>query len=84
MLFTILFVDDTNVFIERTKYENVMHNLNTELKYIDVWLAANELEINTSKTFYMVFHRATIKSNIAVVMNKEAHENFQILRNNRS
>ena len=52
----------------------------TELLYIDGWLAANKLKINKSKTFYMMFHRARTKSNIAVVMNKEIIKQAKTLK----
>ena len=35
---------------------------NVELNKLDVWLQANKLTLNTNKTHYMVFHRASIKS----------------------
>ena len=49
LLFSILFADDTSVFIEGTHFENISKILNTELEKIDIWLKANKLTINTKK-----------------------------------
>ena len=46
LLFSILFADDTSVFIECTNYDKIMDILNTELKRIDIWLKSNKLSIN--------------------------------------
>ena len=43
---SILFADDTSVFIEGTNYDKVIDILNQELKRIDIWLKANKLTIN--------------------------------------
>ena len=60
-LFSILFADDTSVFIEGTNYNNMFDILNKELKRVDIWLKANQLTINTIKTNYMMFRRTRIK-----------------------
>ena len=46
LLFSILFADDTSVFIEGTNYDKMIDILNTELKRIDIWLKSNKLSIN--------------------------------------
>ena len=61
LLFSILFADDTSVFIEGTHYNKVIDILNQELKRVDLWVKANKLTINTKKTHYMMFHRRRIK-----------------------
>ena len=62
LLFSILFADDTSVFIEGYEYDKMIEILNKEMKKIDTWLECNGLVINTDKTHYMVFHRAKFKS----------------------
>ena len=57
LLFSILFADDTSVFIEG----KVIDILNQELKRVDLWLKANKLTINTKNTHYMMFHRTRIE-----------------------
>ena len=61
LLFSIVFADDTSVFIEGTNYNKVIDISNQELKRVDFWLKANKLTINTKKTHYMMFHRTRIK-----------------------
>ena len=62
-LFTILFADDTTLLIEGSNIHDIITTLNNELNSLNVWLGANKLSINVSKTHYMVFHRARRKNN---------------------
>ena len=62
LLFSILFADDTSVFIEGYEYDKMIEILSKEMKKIDSLLECNGLVINTDKTRYMVFHRAKFKS----------------------
>ena len=62
-LFSILYADDTSVFIEGYEYDKLIEIMNNEMKQVDIWLQANGLVINQEKTHYMVFHRARIKTN---------------------
>ena len=61
LLFSILFADDTSVFLIGKEYTQLIISLNEELKKVSRWLHANGLTINLKKTHYMVFHRARIK-----------------------
>ena len=56
--FSILFADDTSVFIEGQSYTGVIETLNKELKNIVSWLNSNKLTLNIKKTHYMIFHRS--------------------------
>ena len=71
LLFSILFADDTSVFIEGKNFENISKILNTELEKVNMWLKANKLTINTKKTHYIMFHRTRIKhnTNIKILIN---------------
>ena len=62
LLFFILFVDDTSVFIEGHLYAEVIEIINNELLKISDWLMANKLTINLDKSHYMIFHRSRIKA----------------------
>ena len=62
LLFSILFADDTSVFLIGKEYTQLIKSLNEELKKVSRWLNANGLTINLKKTHYMVFHRARIKA----------------------
>ena len=61
LLFTIMFADDTRVFIEGQSYENVYKVLNEELKKCDNWIKANKLTLNVKKTHFMNFHMSRMK-----------------------
>ena len=75
LLFSILYADDTNIFIEGTEYHKVINTLNTELLKVSDWLNSNKLTINLKKTHYMVFHRSRIKTNSSnLVIQKETLE----------
>ena len=75
ILFTILFADDTSVFIVGTEYTKLIEILNVELERITCWLNANGLAVNVKKTHYMVFHRAKIKAaGLPVVMQRNVVE----------
>ena len=61
LLFSILFADDTSVFIEGHSYAEVIEILNNELLKVSDWLMANKLTINLEKSHYMIFHRSRLK-----------------------
>ena len=62
LLFSIVFADDTSVFLIGKEYTQLIISLNEELKKVSRWLNANGLTKNLKKTHYMVFHRARIKA----------------------
>ena len=76
ILFSILFADDTSVFIEVTHFYYICEVLNNELEKVNIWLNANKLPINVKKTHYMMFHRTRIKHghNITMYINKNPIE----------
>ena len=49
-LFPILFADDTTLLIEGSNIHDIITTLNNELNRLNVWLGANKLSINVSKT----------------------------------
>ncbi len=60
-LFSILFADDTSIFMEGDTLEQIIYSLNKELDKLSIWLAANKLTLNVLKSYYMIFHRARLK-----------------------
>ena len=50
LLFTIMFADDTSVFIEGQSCGNVCQLFNEELAKCDIWIKANKLTLNLKKT----------------------------------
>ena len=45
LLFSILFPDDTSVFIEGTAYSSILNDMNRELEKVDTWLKSNKLTL---------------------------------------
>ena len=70
---SILFADDTSVFLIGKEYTQLIVLLNKELKKVSCWFNANGLTINVIKTHFMVFHRARIK---AKYLNVPRHGNI--------
>jgi hypothetical protein len=54
--FSVLFADDTNLFIQGKNINDMCHKVNEEMKIIMEWLYCNKLSLNVSKTHYVVFH----------------------------
>lgn len=54
-LFTLLFADDSNLFMTGSNLHEIQTNLNIELQKIDIWLKSNKLSVNIGKTHYMLF-----------------------------
>ena len=46
LLFSILFADDTSVFIEGTAYISIINDINRELEKVDTLLKLNKLTLN--------------------------------------
>ena len=46
LLFSILFADDTSIFIEGTAYSSIINDMNRELEKVDKWLKSNKLTLN--------------------------------------
>ena len=61
LLFTIMFADDTSVFIEGQSYGNVCQLLNEELGKCDNWIKANKLTLNLKKNTFHDFPKVKNK-----------------------
>ncbi len=53
--FSILFADDTNVFVAGNNLQELTTTVNIELDKLSEWLRLNKLSIRVPKTHYMVF-----------------------------
>ena len=70
-LFAILFADDS-VFLEGNDLVEITHILNAELAKLTIWLSAKKLTLNSSKSHFMIFHRARLKksnTDIPIILN---------------
>ena len=55
LLFSLLYADDTNMFVTGKNKENLFFLINTQLKKIVIWLNANKLSLNVKKnSFYYI------------------------------
>ena len=55
LLHSIIFADDTNLFISGTNLQDMSRIMNNELKLLVEWLKCNKLSLNVSKTNFMIF-----------------------------
>ena len=60
-LYSILFADDTSVFLEGDNLNTLSTVINEELNKLSIWLSSNKLTLNTDKSHYVIFHRARLK-----------------------
>jgi len=52
---SILFADDTSVYLSSTNLTYLFTTMNSELLNLTHWFIANKLSLNISKTNYMLF-----------------------------
>ena len=52
---TILFADDTNLFISNSDFDTLINTINRELGLVYTWLNANKLSLHIGKTNCMLF-----------------------------
>ena len=55
VLQTIMFADDTNLFLTGKSLDTLEEQMNEELQIISEWFKANLLSLNITKTSYMIF-----------------------------
>ena len=55
----IMYADDTTIYFDLEDFEkdSLEHQINEELKRVNIWLKLNKLTLNATKTKSMVFHR---------------------------
>ena len=52
---SILYADDTNIFVTGTNINNMIDCLNNNISLLVRWLNSNKLSLNISKTHYVIF-----------------------------
>ena len=55
-LFSILFADDTNIFMSEKNLSSLINAMNVELTKLLDWFHLNKLSTNLDKTHYIIFH----------------------------
>ena len=68
-LLSILFADDTNMFISGRNIQGMCDQMNSDLKVIENWLYCNKLSLNVLKTHYMIFTPRKIVEDINLYVN---------------
>ena len=80
-LFTILYADDSNLFITGKDIDALISTLNDEMPKFIQWLNVNKLCLNIDKTQYMVFSlRKPIASNLEVIISDQKIKQSQCVK----
>ena len=61
LLFSMLFADDSNMFLSGKNPDVLINTMNTEIEKILEWLNINKLTLNVKKTHYMFFKKSKAK-----------------------
>ena len=70
LLNTVMFADDSNLFLQGPNVEHIERIFNSELKKIVHWFNVNKLSLNVGKTHCMLFNRRrNLPSNPSIVIN---------------
>ena len=56
-LFSLLFADDSNMFLNGKDPDLLVETMNDEMKKMITWLKANKLSLNLKKTHYILFRK---------------------------
>ena len=68
-----LFADDTNIFFQSSNLQVLEKTINKELKKLSLWLNANRLALNISKTNFVIFAAKNKPlQNVTLLINKKA------------
>ena len=77
---TFLFADDTNVFVEGTKFEDIKAKSESAITQLASWFVDNRLSLSIEKTHFSIFHKARQK--IPKELDKLQFNGQEILRVN--
>ena len=67
-LFSLLFADDSNLFLSGKSPDELIHIMNTEIVKVVDWLNINKLSLNLNKTHYIIFRRQRARVVLTVDM----------------
>ena len=73
LLLSLLYADDTSIFVTGKNIENLICLLSTELQKIVIWLNANKLSLNVKKTNFIIFsfsNKRILSTNDIVIDNQ--------------
>ena len=72
-LFSILYADDSNLFIQGKNISDMIEIMNSELNKISSWINANQLSLNIGKTCFMIFKTKNKKIHVTKNVNIQKH-----------
>ncbi|MBY0581189.1 MAG: hypothetical protein K2P53_05870 [Rickettsiales bacterium] len=79
-LMTVMFADDTNLFLSHNNITTLFQNMNIELEKICEWFKMNKLSLNVDKTKWSLFHPISKKKLLPSVMPLLLIDKVQIKR----
>ena len=65
----LLYADDSNMFHTDHNMQNLVSEMNTELRKISEWFIVNQLVINMDKTHFVIFSRKRIHDDVTLFLN---------------
>ena len=65
---TVMFADDTNLFISDKNINQLFSRMNNELIKVSTWFKANKLSLNVTKTKFTLFHPISKKRTIPLIL----------------
>ena len=83
VLFSLLFADDSNMFVSGKNPDELLNIMNAEMTKIVNWLRTNKLSLNLKKTHFIIFRKKrgkiTLQNDLIiddVVINRTNHTRF--------
>ena len=76
---TIMFADDTNIFLSGSNVKTLFNKMNTELIKINDWFKSNKLSLNETKTVFTLFHPSN-KSDLLPLKLPQLNINNKIIK----
>ena len=76
-----LFADDTNIFFQSPNLDMIQKTVNRELKKLSLWLNANRLALNITKTNFVIFAAKNKPlKNVTLTLNKKAIQQTEYVK----
>ena len=63
-LFSLLFADDSNMFLTGKNPNELIQTMNTEIVNVVDWLRVNKLSLNLKKTHFIIFQKQRARLNV--------------------
>ena len=70
LLNTIIFAGDTNLFFEHKDISVLSSTVNREFQNINEWFISNKLFLKVKKTKFSIFHKASSRDDLQLVLQK--------------